>query len=330
MQQKGLDIIFYLVILYVLVAGGWWSYLLYIKNQDALNCKKELLWHRMQDEGVTERQVYLESASYTKLTERYDRQKWMILGEGTVLLFLMILGIWRIAKSRQKEIAIANQQRNFLLSITHELKSPIAAIKLILQTIQKRKLKEAQVKKLTSNALNDTDRLHKLVNDLLLAARVDGGYQYEFEAVNLSAIVQDCIDYYASKYKGSIVFEDTEEAMVLPQADASTLTSVVMNLIGNAIKYAKNSELIRINLNTDKDYCVLEVADNGIGVPKEERESIFEKFYRVGNEDTRKTKGTGLGLYIVKQVVQAHKGQISVRDNQPQGAIFSIKLPLKK
>lgn len=325
---KGTDILFYFVITYVMVAGGWWSYLLYIKNGDALAAKKQILWLSMKEQGITDKQIYLESPEYTRLAEQYERQKWMIFGESSVLLTLIVLGIWRIAKSRQRELALAQQQRNFLLSITHELKSPIAVIKLTLDTFNKRTLTPEQSKMLTTNALADTERLNKLVEDLLLAARVDGGYQYTFEAIDLDALTQDCIQIAAPKYTGEIEFNNTISNPILQKGDQTTLAFVVLNIIENAIKYAQDTSKIIVNLMQTKEnmFCI-EIADFGQGIPKAERENIFNKFYRIGNEDTRKTKGTGLGLYIAQQIIKAHKGNISVRSNQPNGSIFSIILP---
>jgi signal transduction histidine kinase len=327
-KLKGADILFYLVITYVMVAGGWWSYLLYVKNSDALAAKKEVLWLQMKEQGLTDRQIYLESAEYTYLVEQYDRQKWMIFGESSVLLIFIVLGIWRIAKSRQKELALAEQQRNFLLSITHELKSPIAVIKLTLDTFKKRTLTPEQSNMLTTNALVDTDRLNKLVEDLLLAARVDGGYQYTFETLDLSLLIQKCIQIASPKYSGEIEFNNKVENSMLKKGDQSTLSSVFLNIIENAIKYAPNPSKIIVTLMQSKEhtYCI-EIADFGQGISKLERENIFEKFYRIGNEDTRKTKGTGLGLYIVKQIVKAHKGTVTIKSNQPTGSIFHVTLP---
>jgi len=326
-KLKGIDILFYLVITYVMVAGGWWSYLLYIKNSDALTAKKEILWLQMKEQGISDRQLYLESAEYTRLTEQYERQKWMIFGESSVLLILIVLGIWRIAKSRQKELALAEQQRNFLLSITHELKSPIAVIKLTLDTFNKRTLTPEQSKMLTTNALADTDRLNKLVEDLLLAARVDGGYQYTFETLDLSLLLQKCIQIASPKYSGKIEFNNKLEGTTLKKGDQTTLSSVFLNIIENAVKYAPNTSRIIVTLMQSKEnYCV-EIADFGQGISKLERENIFEKFYRVGNEDTRKTKGTGLGLYIAERIVKAHKGSITIKSNQPTGTIFHVALP---
>ncbi|CAA6825144.1 MAG: Histidine kinase [uncultured Aureispira sp.] len=327
-KLKGADILFYLVISYVVVAGSWWSYLLYIKNSDALTAKKEVLWLQMKEQGLTDRQIYLESAEYTYLAEQYERQKWMIFSESSVLLIFIVLGIWRIAKSRQKELALAEQQRNFLLSITHELKSPIAVIKLTLDTFKKRTLTPEQSNMLTTNALADTDRLNKLVEDLLLAARVDGGYQYTFETLDLSLLIKRCIQIASPKYLGKIEFDNKVENATLKKGDQTTLSSVFLNIIENAIKYAPNTSKIIVKLmqNKENTYCI-EITDFGQGISKLERENIFEKFYRIGNEDTRKTKGTGLGLYIVKQIVKAHKGTVTLKSNQPTGSVFQVTLP---
>jgi signal transduction histidine kinase len=327
-KAKGVDILFYFVIAYVVIAGGWWSYLLYIKNEDALTSKKEILWYSMQEQGVQDKQVFLESVEYTRLAEQYSRQKWMVFGESSVLLIIMIFGISRIAKSRQKELALANQQRNFLLSITHELKSPIAVIKLTFDTFKKRTLTPEQSEMLTTNALADTERLNKLVEDLLLAARVDGGYQYTFEEIDLEELILECIRTSSPKFDGEIKFKNNMEDHILKKGDRTTLSSVILNVIENSIKYAKEGKKIIVSLNKHRgNYVSIDVADFGQGIPKEEQENIFNKFYRIGNEDTRKTKGTGLGLHIAKEVVLSHKGSISVRDNEPSGCIFSILLP---
>lgn len=328
-EIKGVDVLFYFVITYVLVAGGWWACLLWIKNQDAMLAKQQVTWLQQKEKGVADYETFLASPENQYLTRQYERQNWMILGESAVLLTLMILGIWKIARSRQRELALARQQRNFLLSITHELKSPLAVIQLTLDTFKKRELTKEQQKMLTTNGLSETERLKRLVDDLLLAARVDGGYQYIFEETDLFGIVKQCIDIVAPKYEGTIELEhDTREA-IMQRGDPKTISFALLNILENAVKYAKGSPQIEVRLLRNKDrngYCI-EVADWGQGIPKAERDQIFDKFYRVGNEDTRKTKGTGLGLFIAREIVKAHNGQISVRSNHPQGSVFSISLP---
>ena len=110
--------------------------------------------------------------------------------------------------------------------------------------------------------------------------------------------------------------------------DAIGFTSVITNLIENAIKYSEPDTEVRIKLHSDNSNVFLEVADNGSGIPENEKGKVFDKFYRVGNEDTRKTKGTGLGLYIVQHIVKMHNGKIEVRNNHPSGTVFEIRLPV--
>ena len=326
-SKKNSSWLFYVLIAYVLLAGLWWSYLLVIKNQDALEAKKQVLWYKMRAEGMRSEAAYYESEAYQTLVKDYRRQDYMILGEGLVLLGLILAGIGQIYRSRKKEAALALQQQNFLLSITHELKSPIAAIQLVLQTLRRRQWEAEQVDKLTGHALKDSQRLHRLVEDLLLAARVEGGYTYHFEPIYLQELLQDCAQPLKPLFKGSWVWDlPAEAAYVL--GDRSTLHSVFRNLLDNAIKYAPDSPELRLSLQIQGKEALVEVIDQGPGLAKAYHKRIFEKFYRPGNEQTRQSKGTGLGLFIAKKVVEAHQGQISLRDNQPHGLIFSIRLPL--
>ncbi|MCH2046422.1 MAG: HAMP domain-containing histidine kinase [Saprospiraceae bacterium] len=329
---KKADILFYIVISYVLIAGAWWSYLLYIKNNDAFEAKKVYLWSEYVQRGATEEE-FLKSKVFLDLEQQYTRQQWMIQGEGVVLLVLMVAGIWRVYQGRRKELDLARQQQNFLLSITHELKSPIASIQLVLETLQRRKLNPDQLQRLTHSALKDANRLHKLVQDLLLAARMEGGYQYSFEILDFRKLVNDCILLTKPKFKGEILLNidgdlaEKEDQFML-EADKTTIASVVLNLIENAIKYAPDTDKIILNLLNKKERLWLEVVDYGTGIPKTEKVRIFDKFYRLGDEHTRQTKGTGLGLFITKKIVEDHKGTISVHDNEPQGTCFRIRLPL--
>ena len=323
---KGADIVFYFVIAYVLIAGFWWSYLLFIKNEDALHAKTMLIEQQMKYEGNFSTNAIAESVELTRLTEQYSRQKWMIIGESAVLLILTILGIWRIYKGRQKEIEVVRQQQNFLLSITHELKSPIAAIKLSLETISKRTLTQEQLNMILSNAISDTDRLNKLVEDLLLSARVDGGYTYTNDPVDLNEVILSLIEHESSKFKGEIKI-NSDKANIEILGDYIMLKSAILNLLDNAIKYAPESEFITITLKDHDNSVSIDIADQGSGISKSERSLIFNKFYRIGSEDTRKTKGTGLGLHLAKQIIQAHKGHLKYKDNIPKGSIFQILLP---
>ena len=323
-----LRLLSYFVIAYMLVAFTWWSVLLYTKNQDAYEAKIKYweLIYVAQGEIETAHE-FTHTPKYQELSSKYKRQEWMILGEAAVFVLSLVIGVWLINRGYNKEMVAAQQSRNFLLSITHELKSPIASIKLILETLMKRKLEPNQFQKLGNNALGETDRLTNLVDNLLLAAKMETAYQPVFEEINLVELAEEMVQKIKTKFpKVNIGFQSKINDPYV-KGDSLGLTSVIVNLIENAIKYSPRPANIDIEFSQQKDALLLQFSDKGFGIPDEEKKNIFEKFYRIGNEDTRKTKGTGLGLYIVNEIVRAHKGKINIADNKPNGTIFKVYLP---
>ena len=326
---KKANIWFWIFATYVLAAGAWWSYLLYIKNLDAWEAKKALYHYEMQSKGIYDEAFYLSAPEYVQMNDKYQRQGWMVIGEAIVLLVLLILGMGQIHRARKREIALARQQQNFLLSITHELKSPLASIQLSLQTFLRHQLPYDKVEKLSTQSLKEAQRLHQHIETMLLAARIENGYQYQFELLDLLQLIHSCIERLRTHFKGEIQLHTTlEEALI--HADKYTLESAIFNLIENAIKYAKETPYIHVVIQKDKleKFFVLKIMDMGKGIPDAEKMRVFDKFYRVGSEQTRTSKGTGLGLYIVQQFVKAHRGTIRIEDNQPAGTIFIVELPM--
>ena len=315
----------------MLVAFTWWTLLLFKKNEDARVAKTELLWYGMIAEGhVKTEEEFKHTNLYLDLQKGYNRQEYMIMGEALFFVVSLVIGIWLINRSYHREIETATQRRNFLLSITHELKSPIASIRLVLETFVKRlsNLNPEQANKLTNSALQETDRLNELVNNLLLAAKVETAYTPTKEAINLSNLFHEVIEKLRTKYpQVNFLFSKQPEEVEI-QADKLGMSSIAFNLLENAIKYGEGEKKIGIDLQRQNGSILLEVSDNGIGISDKDKKMVFEKFYRIGNEDTRKTKGTGLGLYIVSEVVKAHDGEITIENNQPKGTIFKIKLPV--
>ncbi len=328
-QNIRLRLLSYAVIAYMLLAFTWWSVLLYEKNRDAYYAKRELMLIGMVAEGRVSGQVdFQQTPEFLDLQRKYQAQKYMIMGEAAVFVASLLVGMYLINRGYHKEIESARQRRNFLLSITHELKSPIASIQLVLETMKRRATLKPEMKdRLVENALSDTDRLHGLVNDLLLSAKLETAYQPFQEHIDLSELMDDLIEKMRHKYPRVKFVYAQDGNIPMVYGDKTGLTSVALNLLENAVKYSTPPIRIETNLHFLTDDVVLEVADNGIGIDDKEKKYIFDKFYRVGNEDTRKTKGTGLGLYIVAEIVRAHKGTIIVLDNDPQGTRFRITLP---
>jgi signal transduction histidine kinase len=312
----------------MLLAFSWWTVLLHTKNRDAFLAKNELLkLSLIAKNEIKNEEEFLKNSSHIGLRDAYKRQEWMILGEASVFVLSLLIGIIFINRGYHKEILAAKQSSNFLLSITHELKSPIASIRLGFETMQRKKLSEEQALVLLKNGINDTDRLNNLVSDLLLSARLESTYQLNTELFSLEVLIDECVQFLKQKFPSAIIKVNLIHEMPEMLADYSAIRSVIINLLENAIKYSDSVPEINIGLTSTKERCNIEISDIGIGIAPSERKKIFEKFYRVGNEDQRKTKGTGLGLYIVDQIVRAHKGTITVSSNQPKGTIFNIFLP---
>ena len=249
----------------------------------------------------------------------------MVIGEGAVFLFLLIVGAYHLHKALKKELKLHDQQKNFLLSVTHELKSPLASIKLYLETILKRDLDKQQQQSFLKNSLKDIERLDDLVENMLIATRIENkSYTFPKEQFNFSEMVARITDRLQIHTCSTQIIKTKIKPGLRLTGDKFALTSVVTNLVENAVKYSPGCAEIEVKLWADNGCVHLEVADQGIGIKDDEKLRIFDKFYRVGSEDTRKTKGTGLGLYIVKQVLDNHQAQIKVKNNRPAGSIFEV------
>jgi len=253
-------------------------------------------------------------------------RKGMIIGEGIFFLLIFIWGAMRLKKLFSREHKLQQQQQNFLLSVTHELKSPLASVKLYIQTILKRDLDREQQKMFLSNSLKDIERLDDLVENVLLTTKLENrSFHLPKEQFDFTEVVSDVVDRLQKNACSTQVIKSSLEENVTLYADKFAITNVVNNLIENAIKYSPPCANVMVQLKKQEgEKLLFSVADHGQGIPEEEKKFIFNKFYRVGNESTRKTKGTGLGLYIVKTVLQKHNAHIKVKDNTPSGSIFEV------
>jgi signal transduction histidine kinase len=325
MANLRLRILSYVIMAYMLMAFGWWSLLLFTKNRDAFEAKRDLLRIGMVAEGHVRNNLEFEQTiEYQELAKKYQRQEHMIFGEAMMFVLTLLAGIWFINQGYQKEVRANQQRRNFLLSITHELKSPIASIRLVLETLLRRELPKEKTDQLTASALKENERLHELVENLLLSAKLETAYQPHFEDLNLAALLEDLMARFADRHPEAVIALEKPDDFPVVRADKQGLISMATNLLENAIKYADGQPEIVVRLSMEKQRVVMEFADNGPGIPDKEKSRIFEKFYRIGSEETRKAKGTGLGLFIVQQVVKAHNGRLQVLDNQPKGTVFKI------
>jgi len=336
MEKQNIRLLFlsYMVIAYMMMAFAWWTVLLFTKNRDAFSAKSELLEIGMIKEKLVKTHAeFLATQQYQSLSARYTRQEWMIVGEAVVFVISLGFGVYLINRGYNKEMVASQQSRNFLLSITHELKSPIASIRLVLETLLRHELPREKAIQLKNNALKETERLNTLVNNLLFSAKLESKYQANKEPLDLPILLEEIINKLKDKYPEAEFTYQQEEEIPFFLGDKMGLISVALNLLENAVKYSGTGGKAIINtyLGFETPQQIkLEIKDQGVGVPEKEKKNIFRKFYRVGNEDTRTAKGTGLGLYIVDQIVRAHDGRINVHDNLPKGTVFEVLLPLSQ
>jgi len=261
----------------------------------------------------------------TLLIQLAPERKGMFIGEGIFFFIIFFFGAIKLKQAFDREDKLHKQQHNFMLSVTHELKSPLASIKLYVQTILKRELDKEQQQQFLKNSLKDIERLDDLVENVLIATKLDSvQVQFQKETFNFSETVAKIADRLQVYSCTTQSIKLNVEPDIYLKGDRFALSSVVTNLLENAIKYSPACEQVSVKLYHEKNDIVFSVADFGIGIAEEEKRNVFNKFYRVGSENTRKTKGTGLGLYIVKSVLDKHQAQIKVKDNKPSGTIFEI------
>jgi len=271
---------------------------------------------------------------FRELAERYrpelaGRLDWIVLAEGLVLLLVILAGVYVLFMVWRRQSNLYRQQKNFISQVTHELKSPLASIQLHLETIRLRNPPPDKLERFLDTMLSDTDRLHNLINNLLMAARLeDRRRPAQFPVIDFSAFVATYLERKRAKLpEGGTLITDLEEGLKVA-VDTDGMETALRNLFENAVLYSPASPEIRVTLRREGRHCVLRFKDNGMGLDTEHLHKIFRMFYRV-RRPGENIRGTGLGLYIVKSVVSEHGGKIAAASDGPgKGSTFTITLPL--
>ena len=312
---KIIFIIYWVFLFYIITALIWWCIALSIQNEQMSTLKIKSLSYSDVNYNI----------KYQSIIEEKKRKTGQYLGEGAIFFLLISAGAIFLFRAVNKQLKISQQQQNFMMAITHELKTPIAITKLNLETIQKRKLDDNQQLKLISNTIEENNRMNALCSNLLLSSQMEaGGYQLAFAEINFSELVLNCVRDFKNRFAFKAIQTEIEENIFL-KGDIFLLQIVINNLIDNAVKYTPKESVLTITLSKGK-FSTLCVADQGEGINDNEKKKVFDKFYRSGIEATQKSKGTGLGLFLVKKIIHAHKGDIYIKDNKPKGAQFFIEL----
>ena len=314
-------LLFYFLVVYILFQFIWWEILLVKQTESLLKEKEKLAALSISDLDKLKNEI-------SDLKGKEKLQTYMIVGEGTVFLILISLGILRVYRTFNRETFLARQQKNFLLSISHELKTPLSGIKLNAETIQLRELPVETKNKLLSNIIQESDRLNLLIENILISSRLDNSNSFfiKKEMVDLPKWMDELVNKsFHENERALIQIAKPEKIMV--EFDLLLFPSVILNLIENAIKYSAG-KIVQIDYKVQNSEVEINISDEGPGIPESEKSMIFERFYRGGNEETRKTKGTGLGLYIASEIIKLHGGKISISNRPEGGSIFRVKLPL--
>jgi two-component system phosphate regulon sensor histidine kinase PhoR len=311
---------FYVLVIYVVFQFSWWSYLMLSLNKEIYELRTELNFVKYTSPAEI-------ISKGNELEQKLKGRRAMIIGEGTVFFTLLVFGIVITRNSFRKENILNQQQKNFILSITHELRSPLASARLQMETLLLRELNQAKREEILRGAMGDIDRLNILVENILLTARIEEStFQLHKERTNLSEFVTGLIDSEKMSTRDHRLVTLEIQPGVFADIDRFSFPSIVLNLYENAVKYSASGSSVLIRLSEKNKQIQFQVLDEGIGIREEDKKMIFKKFFRVGNEETRTTKGTGLGLYIVRYLSYLHGGEISVRANMPRGSIFELVL----
>lgn len=249
---------------------------------------------------------------------------------GIIVFALIIAGITVYTVFLVRELRRSEQQDSFLNAVTHELKTPIASIRLYLDTLQSRDVSDDKRKEFYRIMLADTDRLQYTVEQVLKAG-VTGqkGKQGERVMLDVAPMVEECVELARTRHHldgAALAFEPGMSAAVL--ADPDDLRTAVTNLLDNAVKYSTQGMHVRVAVAPNGDRVQVRVADQGVGIPRSDLKKVFQRFYRVPGRERRQVKGTGLGLYIVQTIAKKHGGRVFAEsEGEGRGSTFTLELP---
>ena len=314
---KFINYVYWFLLAYLIAALAWWYIELDQQNDQMFAFQKEqLIKFNVADANSLE-----------IIQDAHARNANQYIGEGITFLVITILGAVFVYSVVRRQIRYHLQQKNFMMAVTHELKTPIAVTKLSLETLRRHKLDEDKQKKILGDAINETDRLNALCNNILLSSQLEsGGYTLTKQEFNFSSLVDGAVVEFQRRYPQRNI-ENNSSEHVLGYGEEFLIGLVLNNLLENAVKYTPPNLPIIIRLEEKENECILSVADLGTGIPEAEKAKIFEKFYRLEDEATRKSKGTGLGLYLSTKIVKDHKGRLYIENNHPSGSVFKVILP---
>ena len=277
LKKKSLTIatvVYWFFLVYIVAALVWWFIALQQQNH-------QMTWYKIQElEGADPSY----QARLDLITDEEKRKNIQYISEGaTFLLSILIVAVF-LYRAVRRQLKISQQQQNFMMAVTHELKTPIAVAKLNLETLQRHKLDEAKQQKLVQATLQEVNRLNSLASNILISSQLEaGGYQLSREELDLSLLADTCLQDFRRRFPERRVDAAIDDDVDI-KGDPLLLEILVNNLLENAVKYSPAPSVIYFSLHQKQHLVTLKVADEGPGIPDNEKKKIFDRFYRIGNE----------------------------------------------
>jgi signal transduction histidine kinase len=275
--------------------------------------------------------IKLPGTTLAALEHRFVRNDFLIL---IGLSLLLAGGIILTYRNISREMALARLKSDFVSNVSHELRTPLSLIRLYAETLELGRLtSEAKCQEYYSIIRKESERLTALINNILDFSRIEAGRkEYDFRDTDVGELVHNTLESYRYQIEQNGFAFEERIAQDVPRlrVDREALARSLLNLVNNALKYSQDRKFIGVSVFRDNGAVKLEVVDHGIGIPEDEQSKIFEKFYRVGDPLVHNTKGSGLGLSLVRHVVTAHGGQVLVDSAPGRGSKFTIRLPLNQ
>jgi two-component system sensor histidine kinase CiaH len=317
-------ILYWTLLIYIVAALVWWFITLEKQN----DMMKDLRVSQLRTIADSTTVPALYAAELQKIKREHRKNDAKYLGEGSIFLLLICVGAGLVYRYVRRQFYMQQQQQNFMMAVTHELKTPISVVRLNLETIQKYSLDAEKQKKLIGVMLKETSRLNFLTNNILVASQLEGGgYKFAKEEMDLSDMLKDCIQDFRARFPERVFKSEIQQGTDV-KGDPLLLQILINNLLENAVKYSPRETPVTAVLKKENGLLLLSIADEGPGINDDEKKKVFSKFYRIGNEATRKTQGTGLGLYLCNKIARDHNADILVTNNIPRGSIFTVTFKL--
>lgn len=320
LSQRAALWIFILCVVFILAQAVWWIVFIAELTNEKVDMAQEL--------GG--------SPEFVEQMHRQEIGRQIMIGmEGIVFLLLLLIGIWLIYRSLVHAQQVKRHEQNFLMAVTHELKTPLASLRLYLDALQSPKVADEKKRDVLPRMRQDLARLERLVEDILQAGRFDrASFHLVKEPVDLTALVQAAAnERKAMPFEKPIIQMRVElKSGLVVDGDTQALRRAVDAILDNAFKYTGDNKMVdvRVCLKEQDGQAHLTISDNGVGLERAELDRVFDRFYRVGNEMTRTSRGSGLGLFLCREMIRLHGGDVTARsEGLGRGSEFEIVLPLR-